>query len=464
MAGLFDTLNLGSRSLATYRQAIDTTGHNLANVHTAGYTRQRLEIEAVATPLDPLGEAGSGSEAVRIVRLHNAFLDRQALMETSVEGSLQEREDLLRQALSSLNESVAQNADGKGAASLSGGLSDFFTALQSASSNPSSIPERQVLLQKAQALATRFNQVDGRLETLESAINEGLQTGVDKVNSLLSDIAKLNESILVQEGTSGASANTLRDARQGKLEELSRLVRIEASEQPSGAVNVLIGGRLLVEEQTLQASLETFDAGGGRLLVGVAGEGTELPLGSGALQGAIQIRDGELAGLRENINSVASLLISEVNALHAQGFSLTGSTGVNFFTGTNASDIQVNLDLLANPALFQASGDPNAVGDNQVILSLARLASKAHPSLNGATFLQKHLQTVAWMGQEVANNSAALQDQKIVHDYLSRQRNAISGVSIDEEMSNLVMFQKAFQASARLISMTDEMLATIIAM
>lgn len=464
MAGLFDTLNLGSRSLTTYRQAIDTTGHNLANVHTPGFTRQRLEIQSVATPTDPLGEAGSGSEGVRIVRLHNIFLERQALMEGSVEGSLQQREDLLRQALSTLNETVSQSGGGTGAQSLSGGLGDFFNALQSASTNPASIPERQVLLQKAQALATRFNQVDARLETLESTIHDGLQTGVSQVNSLLTDIARLNESILVQEGTSGGAANSLRDARQGKLEELAKLVRIDAPEQPSGAVNVLIGGRLVVDAQTVTASLEAYDPGDGRLMIGVAGEGTALPLGSGILQGAINVRDGELATLRENVNSLAALLITEVNAAHAAGFSLTGSTGADFFTGSNASDIQVNIDLLGNPALVQGSGMAGTAGNNEAFLAMAQLNSKAHAALNGATFLQKHLQTVAWMGQEVANNAAALQDQKVVQDFLSRQRNSISGVSIDEEMANLVMFQKAFQASAKLISMTDEMLATIIAM
>ena len=464
MAGLFDTLNLGSRSLTTYRQAIDTTGHNLANVHTPGFTRQRLEIESVANPTDPLGEAGAGSEGVRIIRLHNVFLDRQALMEGSVEGSLQQREDLLRQGLASMNETVSQSGGGTGAQSLSSGLGDFFNALQSASTNPASIPERQVLLQKAQALATRFNQVDGRLETLESTINDSLQTGVAEVNSLLGDIARLNESILVQEGTTGASANSLRDARQGKLEALAKLVRIEAPEQPNGAVNVLMGGRLMVDAQTVTGTLETFDPGDGRLMISVAGEGSALPLGSGLLQGAIDVRDGELATLRQNMNSLASLLITEVNAVHAAGFSLTGSTGADFFTGTDASDIQVNMDLLGNPALLQGSGVAGAAGDNQTFLAMAQLNSKAHAALNGTTFLQKHLQTVAWMGQEVANNSAALQDQKVVQDFLSRQRSAISGVSIDEEMSNLVMFQKAFQASAKLISMTDEMLATIIAM
>ena len=464
MAGLFDTLHLGSRSLTTYRQAIDTTGHNLANVHTPGFTRQRVEIESVANPTDPLGEAGAGSEAVRIIRLHNTFLDRQALMEGSVEGELQQREDLLRQGLASLNETVSQSSGGTGAASLSEGLGDFFNALQSASTNPASIAERQVLLQKAQALATRFNQVDGRLENLEGMINESVHTGVAQVNSLLTDVARLNEQILVQEGTTGASANSLRDARQGKLEELAKLVRIEAPEQPSGAVNVLIGGQLMVEAQTVSATLEAYDPGDGRLLIGVAGEGTSLALGSGLLQGAIQVRDGELATLRGNVNELAGLLISEVNAAHAQGFSLTGSTGANFFTGSDASDIQVNIDLLGNPALVQGSGVAGAAGDNQVFLAMAQLNGKAHGTLGGVTFLQKHLQTVAWMGQEVSNNSAALQDQKVVQDFLSRQRNAISGVSIDEEMSNLVMFQKAFQASAKLISMTDEMLATIIAM
>lgn len=463
MAGLLDTLNLGSRSLTTYRQAIDTAGHNLANVHTPGYTRQRVAIEAVATANDPLGETGAGAEVVRIVRLHNEFLGRQIQAENSLTGSLESKEETLRQALTSLSETLSTDPGAIGTG-IGPALTDFFTALQSLSASPASIPERQNFLQKAQLLATRFNQTSARLDSAAARVNGKLEAGAAKANALLSEIASLNQSIATQEGSTGASANTLRDSRQSKLEELAGIVKLEATEMENGAVNVTIGGRALVDGVALSGTLEAFDPGDGRLLIGVAGEGAELPLEGGSLQGIISVRDGELRTLTGNIHSLASLLISEVNQVHAAGFGLDGSTGADFFTGTDAGDIAVNQQLLQNPDQFQGAGAPNAAGDNRVILGLAQLANKTHASLDGATFSDRHIQTVAWLGQELANTSSALEDQKVVQDFLSQQRGAISGVSIDEEMASLVIFQKAFQASAKLITLTDELLATLIGM
>jgi len=157
-------------------------------------------------------------------------------------------------------------------------------------------------------------------------------------------------------------------------------------------------------------------------------------------------------------------LITEVNGVHNTGFSLNGSTGADFFTGTNASDIKVNDVLTGDPALVQASGVAGAVGDNQVALSLAQLADKSHAGLNNQTFSDNYGKTVAALGQSLASTNGQLSDQNIVQGLLQRQRDSISGVSLDEEMTNLMTFQKAYQASARLITTIDEMLQTVMNM
>src|SRR5690242_5004962 len=146
MAGLFDTLSLGSRSLDTYRKAIDVTGHNLANVNTPGYTPQNLVFQSVAWNSDT-GEIGGGMDTPQVQQLHNEFFDRQVTVESSVEGSLESRQDALQQALTSLKESINRSdASGTSTSGISQALSDFFAGLQSLSSDPSSMPERQVLL------------------------------------------------------------------------------------------------------------------------------------------------------------------------------------------------------------------------------------------------------------------------------------------------------------------------------
>ena len=465
MAGLFDTLSLGSRSLSTYRQAIDTTGHNLANVNTPGYTRQRLVVETTTSENGTLGSVGTGAEAVKIVRLQNEYAEKQLQVESSIEGSLTVKHDALQQALTSLQESIDRNGvSGTSTQGISQDLAEFFAAAQSLSTNPSSIAERQVLIQKAQELATKFNAVDSRLATVQGSLNDRVAADTGQANTLLVEIANLNEAIVSDEVLSDGYANDLRDTRQHKLEALSKLIKIDVAEQLDGSVNVSVAGNLLVEGRLVNGTLETFDAGGGALSLRISGQANSLSLTGGSIHGAITVRDGQIATLREEINALAASFITEVNQAHSAGFSLTGSTGANLFVGSNAADIAVNEALRRDPALVQAAGVNGEAGDNTVALAIAHLSNKTNADLNNQTFSNRQSQIVLSLGQEVSNARNELEDQSAISQFIRNQRDSVSGVSVDEEMSNLIMFQKAFQASARLISMTDEMLATIIEM
>jgi flagellar hook-associated protein 1 FlgK len=465
MAGLFDTLNLGANSLATYRKAIDVTGHNLANVNTEGYTRQRLLIEATTVDGGAWGPIGTGSEAAKIVQLQHQSAGKQLQTEASIEGSLSVKQDSLQQALVFLQESIDRNgASGTNTKGISQGLADFFAAAQSVATNPGSTAEREVMLQKAQELATKFNNADSRLATLQQGLSDRVTSDAGQVNGLLQDIAKMNESIVSEEALAPGYANDLRDARQLKLEALSRLVKVDASEQENGAVNVSIAGHLMVDGREVASTLETFTAGDGSLQVRATGQTAALGITGGSIHGALSVRDTELASLRSNIDLLASTLISEVNAVHSGGFGLSGSTGAIFFTGTDASDIAVNGDLLRDPALLQVSGVAGEAGNNEVAQAIHGINQRTHAALGNLSFSGKQAQTIASFGQEVASAKAELADQKTISQFVRNQRDSISGVSIDEEMTNLIMFQKAFQASAKLISTTDEMLATILEM
>jgi flagellar hook-associated protein 1 len=464
MAGLFDTLSLGSRSLQTYRKAIDTAGHNLANVNTPGYTRQRLVVESVAVSGDN-GSVGMGAEATRIVRLQNEFSQKQLQAEASLEGSLQVKDEALRQTLGALQETIDRTAEGGTSTSgISQKLGDFFNSLQNLSSNPASMPERTVALQKAQELAAKFNQVDQRLGDLERDLNTRISADVTKANTLLTQIADLNKRIAGEEAAGAGFANDLRDSRQTKIEDLAKIMRFDAIELDNGTLNVVAGGQTLVDGISVTGTLETFDAGEAGLQVRVAGQPGALPLSGGSIEGAIAVRDGQLAQTRAELNNLAALIISEVNAVHQAGFGLNGGTGEALFTGDNASNIAVNKTLLNNPALFQASDVDGEAGNNATLLALIGLERKAHAAFGGLTFAGRHTQTVTRLAQDVATARVDLQDQQTVTRFVRAQRDSVSAVSLDEEMANLVMFQKAFQASAKLISMTDEMLATIIQM
>jgi flagellar hook-associated protein 1 FlgK len=200
------------------------------------------------------------------------------------------------------------------------------------------------------------------------------------------------------------------------------------------------------------------------MMVRTATSATPLTLTSGSVQGTIDARDGALQSLRDDLNNSAAQLIAEVNAVHQAGFSLTGSTGADFFSGTDAGTIQVNAALAADPSLLQASGVSGAAGDNQVALALAQLANKKIAALSNQTFSQRFSQTVANLGQALSSVNSDISDQNLVQNMLQRQRDSISGVSLDEEMTEMMKFQKAYQASARLITTIDEMLDTVLAM
>lgn len=470
MLGLFGTLNLGARSLQTQQQGIEVAGQNLANVNNAAYARQRVALQTSVTINGQIGPQGTGAEAVAIVQIRSGLLDDQIQAETSVRGSLEAQQLALQYAEADLGTQIDRVASGSdtasvsGAHNLAGGLSDLFNSFQSVSANPTSMTERESLLMNAVTLTTQFQQVDQRLGNLTASLNESVETDVGSANQLLADIAKLNDQIGIAEASSNGVANDLRDLRQQKIEALAKVVKIDVATGAQGSADISIAGTTMVSGNEVAETLQTYDAGGGQILVRAASTATPLTLTGGSLQGTIDARDGAVASLRTSINSLAAQLISEVNVIHAAGFSLTGSTGENFFTGTNAADMQVNSTLLNDPSLFQAAGVAGGTGENQVALALAQLAGKKLPALNGQTLSQGYSQTVAALGQSLASVNTQLSDQEVVEKMLTQQRSSVSGVSLDEEMTDLTKFQRAYQASAKLISIVDEMLDTVVNM
>jgi len=459
MLGLFGILNLGAQSMQVQQQGVAVAGHNLANVNNPAYSRQRITITTSPTLNSSLGPQGTGSQVTGIQQLRDVLLDRQITTETSVTGFLEAQQGALESGQAVLGQTIDRNGAQHGIAEA---LSDLFDAFQRLSTDPASLTERQAVLQKAQALASQFNQIDSGLNQLKSDLNESVQTDVTQVNELLASIADYNKQITAAEAGAPGSANDLRDSRQAKIEELAKFVNITTTAQATGAVDITVSGVNLVSGSTVVDTLQTYDAGGGQMLVRAQTGGTPLTLTSGMIQGTIAARDGGLTDLRTHLDALASALIAQVNAVHSGGFSLTGSTGANFFSGTGAADISVQGMLLGNPALLQASGVSGAVGDNQVALALAQLAGARQSALSNATFSENYAQTVAALGQSLSTVNNSIDDQSVMQKMLASQRDSIGGVSLDEEMTNLVQFQKAYAASAHLITTVDEMLQTVL--
>ena len=464
MPGLFGTLNLGARSLQTQQQGVQVAGHNLANASNTAYARQRLEIQTSTPLLTSIGSVGTGADAVAISQLRDTLLDQQIQGETSVTSFLQSQQTALQYAQSGIGEQL-QGSTSTGGVGSTGGLatdlSGLFNSFQDLSTSPSSLTSRQAVISQAQQLTAQFNQLDQRLTAINGQLNQSVQTDVASANQLLSDIAGLNNQIAGAEAGTGA-ANDLRDLRQQKIEALSQLVNVQSSADSNGDVNLSVGGQLLVSGGSVQDTLQSYDSGGGQLLVRTASAGAPLTLTGGSIAGTIDARDGALKSLQDGVNHLASQLISQVNTAYRTGYDLNGNTGADFFTGTKASDIGVNAALANDPSALQASGVAGAAGNNQVVLALAQMANTSQAGLGNQTFAQSYNGTITGLGTALNSVNSQLDDQTAVQSMMQNQRDSVSGVSIDDEMTNLVMFQRAFQASAHLVSVVDQMLSTVV--
>jgi flagellar hook-associated protein 1 FlgK len=467
MPGLIDSLYIASSGLNAQQQAVEVAGQNLANINNAGYSRQ-VVVEQAATPVQTsIGEEGAGVEVVAIQQIRDAMLDGQIQGENSITSFLQTQQNALQTAQSDLGEQL-QSASASDASSVgsTGGLdsdlSGLFNAFQALSTDPSSTANRQGVISQAQQLAAQFNQVNQSLSGLKAQLNQSVQTDVGSANQLLSQIAGLNQQIAVAQGTSGGTANDLVDLRQEKLEDLANLVNFQSVANANGSVNVVVDGQLLVSGSEVQDTLQAYDAGGGQMLVSTANApGTPLTLTGGSIQGAIDTRDNSLASLQSGLNQLASQLITQVNAVYSKGYDLNGKTGASFFTGTDASDIGVNATLANEPSSLQAAGVAGAAGDNQVAAALAQLGNAPQSGLGNQTFSGSYNATITDLGSALSNANSSLSDQQAVQNMLSQQRTSVSGVSINDEMTELMTYQQAFEASSELVNTINSMMGDI---
>ena len=464
MLGLFNTLNLGARALTAEQVAVEVAGHNLANANNPAYARQRVQIQTSLPTPTSFGMEGTGVQVTSIQQVRDQLIDSQIRSEASIGGYWNSQQNALQNAQTQLNEflnlSSTSGASGS-TAGLSGQLNNLFGAFQAVATSPTDPSARLSLVNAGQSLASSFNQSSQNLSTLNDQLNTSVSNDVASANRLLSDIAGLNNEI-ARATASGGNANDLSDSREQDLENLSKLVNIQTAANSDGSVSVSIGGQQLVTGSKLTDTLATHDSGNGQLLVQTAASATPLTLSSGSIQGTIDARDGALATLRNSLDTMASSLITQVNAIYKNGYDLNGNFGANFFTGSDAATIGVNPAVVNDPSQIQAAGTANAAGDNSIALQLAQLGQQSIAALNNQTFSGAYAQDVQNFGNALANANDQVDNYNSVNTMWLNQRDSVSGVSLEEETTNLIMFQKAYQASAKLITTVDQMLQTVI--
>ena len=457
---------MAARSLSVQQEEMTISGQNLANVNNPSYADEQL-VTSESTPLPTqIGDEGTGVQMTGITESRNPLLDTQIQAEASVTGSLNAQQISLQNAEAYLDEQITSTSASTVPDSpngLASDLSNLFNSFQSLSTDPSDLSLRQSAVQSAQQVTAQFNQVSAQLSTVQADLNTSVQNDVASSNQDLNTIAGLNQQIVAAEAA-GGSANQLIDQREQTLENLSGLANISTTTEANGAVNVSMGGVTMVSGVTATDQLQAYDPGNGQLQVRAQNAGTQITLTGGSIAGEITARDGALASLQTGLNTLASQLITHVNTIYSAGYDLNGNTGHDLFTGTDASDIGVNSSVATDPSQFQAASVPNAAGDNKVALALAQLGNQNLAGLNNQTFGGNYAQTVSNLGGAISSVNDQLNNSQAVSQMLTTDRSATSGVSIDQEMSNLIQYQKAYEASAELVTTLNEMLQTVVSM
>ena len=456
MPTLSNVMSIALTGLKANQQGLNITGHNIANVNTDGYTRQKLILESGKPVVINDSVFGTGVDVIQVARFRDAFLDRQFRDENQSLGNFSKQNeavDLIEGILNEPGDTGLQNV-----------VKNFFNSLQDLSNNPESSSVRTTVREQGRALASMFTQVWNQLDKIRDNKNFEILDDVNKANEILDRIADLNVQIGSTEAL-GRSANDLRDNRDRLLDELSKIVDVSANEDPlSGSTTVSISGQSFVVLDTvihLQAQSESQQ---GKEVVKVYNpvNGELMDVRGGELRGLLDVRDKLIPNLQGDLDVLAKSLISEINAVHRAGFGLQGirsapPTGIDFFDGEDARTISLSDQISNDPGNIAASGT-GAPGDNTNALALAQLRDKGVLNNGQFTFEDYYTGLVSTFGLETNTIQERLKNQEILVEHLGNFRESLIGVNLDEELVNLIRFQKAFGANARVISTTNELM------
>ena len=455
--GLNAALNSGRTSLQTNQKAIEITGLNIANVNTEGYSRQTPNL----TPYPALNFGdffvGPGVQVGSVERSHDVFLDGQIKDKSSEVGL----ESSMANPLAELERVI-----GIGDGSLSDEFDQFFDAWRQLSTNPGGEVERQAVLQRGELIGNAFANIYNETQQSVKNINNTIVSKIDGVNLRLDEIAQLNNRISALE-VAGQEANSDRDRRDFLLKDLAEMIGATSFETSNGTVSVQLGnGMPLVEGDKATHIVGVYNGTDVNLeldfgTINIPLERTAL---GGEFRGLYEVRDVMIPDVVNRLDQLAYTFATEVNVMHQAGTDLNGNPGQDFFfapaavAGTAAS-LQMNITTTAEIA----AGTSGAPGDNINALAILQLEQQQHAAFGGNdTFVSYYGKIASTVGVEAARNRQAQQGYEDSLIQLQNLRDGIDGVSLEDEMINLLKFQKGFEASAKFLATVDEMMGTLL--
>jgi flagellar hook-associated protein 1 len=456
MSGLFQGLEIGKQALLTHQLAMSTIGHNMANVSTPGYTRQRVQISSSQPLVTANYTLGNGVTAETIVHVRDLFLTGQYRRENKSLGEWTYREKALTQIETYFAE---PNDEGLG-----GVLDKFWNSWSDLSNNPESMAARSSVVAQGRMLTNSFHSLDQRLEEMQASVDKDVVSRVDDINNLAKQIANLNR-LIVSEELGNQTANDLRDQRDELVDELSGLADVTTAEKANGSVTVYISGLAIAE------NADTFELGT-RVTPGATqsrhdiiwkGTKTAVKITGGELKALLDTRDTTIPEYRQRLDDLAASIVREVNAVHRNGTGLTGVSGLDFFNGafTKAGTIQLDTGVENDANLIAASqsGEP---GDNTIALAIADVRNQMVMFSGTATTAEFYTSLVGDVGVDTHEAETLKTNYDVLVRQIENSRESVQGVSLDEEMVDMVKMQNAYNAAARVITTMDEALQTVI--
>lgn len=467
MGGLFSALSSAAQALEAQSVALSVTSNNIANLNNPNYTREYVVMGSDGEVLTPQGEESLGLDAQSVQQYSDPLLNQQVITQVGLTSSssaeqtwLQEAQAGLGQSLTGASTSSTGTSTTTGDGGLASALDNFMTAFQALAAQPNDSGTREALVQEAGTLTQTFQSIDQNLSQVQVDAASQSSSDVTTANGLLKNIATINTQIAAAEVNNPGSAVALRDSRNADLEQLGAIIPVTVTEQsngedtvttPDGSGNPIV----LVQKGTVEGSL-SFSSG----TVTGGNPSATLGFGGGSIQGAITASAGPIQTLRDNLDSLASQIVTSVNS----AYNPSSTPGGDFFnsSGTAAATIALASGLSA-ATLTAGTG---AAGDNSIANAVAALANTTYSTGSGdsidGTFSSYYDDSVGNFGESLSSTTANLDDETNVETLIKNQRSSISGVNMDSEMANLLQFQQAFEASSQTMNILNSLLGTMI--
>jgi len=442
---------IGKSGLLASQYAMNVIAHNVANANTPGFHRQNTEIATSTPELFGGYWMGRGVSLQEISRDYSSFVETQITNELSRQALFDEQTSILRQVEDLFSE------DSYG---LSGALQDFFNAWDEVAANPESQAQRMMLIEKGDGLAASSRSMAERIYDMRVNMNQEIPEMADQVNALITRISELNSRVMETSG-----AGDILDERDRVINELATYFpTMNRFQDEFGRVTLIVQGRNLVDPAGYASLATQADANGFYdVIMSDTGDSLDLSSASGGRFAALlQMRDTTLVGYQDRLDTLMYSVVNEVNTLHAAGYGLDGETGRNFFlplASSSAAAQSISVALTDGDQVAASSSSTELPGNNEQARAISQLQDQL--LVGGTTYGNYYRSLVVTVGIDSQTAREELAASESVMLQLEARRDETSGVSLDEEAANLIRYQRAYEASARIIRVTDDLFETL---